>query len=208
MAANEISGSKLNKEEILNLATKIEGHPDNITPALFGGMTVSIYENKKVLYNNIFVPENVGFSALIPEFKLSTEKAREVLPKEISYKDAVFNISRVSMLISALSNGNLKLLKVACEDKLHQQYRGKLIEEFNNIIEICNKLNCLGVFLSGAGPTIMTLVEEKNLEFYNNIQAELFALNNHWEVKNLKMDSLGARIKNYNMNLCEMRGKL
>ncbi|SFB17227.1 homoserine kinase [Clostridium frigidicarnis] len=198
LAANEISGNKLDKKEILNLATKIEGHPDNITPALFGGMTVSICDNDEVLYNQIFAPENICFCALIPEFTLSTEKARAVLPKEISYKDAVFNISRVSMLVSALSNSNLGLLKVACEDRIHQIYRGELIDNFDDIIKICNDLNCLGIFLSGAGPTVMALVEETNLEFFEKISEMLSNLNNKWSIKKLRLDNVGATLKKRN----------
>ena len=198
LAANEISGNKLDKKEILNLATKIEGHPDNITPALFGGMTVSICDNDEVLYNQIFVPENICFCTLIPEFTLSTEKARAVLPKEISYKDAVFNISRVSMLVSALSNSNLGLLKVACEDRIHQIYRGELIDNFDDIIKICNDLNCLGIFLSGAGPTVMALVEETNLEFFEKISEMLSSLNNKWSIKKLRLDNVGATLKKHN----------
>lgn len=200
LAANEISGNKLNKKEILDLATKIEGHPDNITPALFGGMTVSIYENSNVLYNNIFVPENICFCSLIPEVTLSTEKARAVLPNEVSYKDAVFNISRVAMLISALSNSNLELLKVACEDRIHQSYRGELIDNFHDIIKICNDLNCLGIFLSGAGPTIMALVEENNLEFFNKTPKIINNLSNNWDMKKLKLDNVGATLKNISEN--------
>ncbi|WP_125152827.1 homoserine kinase [Clostridium rectalis] len=195
LAANEISGNKLNKKDILNLATKIEDHSDNITPALFGGMTVSISHKEETLFNSISVPDKICFCAIIPKFKLSTKEARAVLPKEVSYKDAVFNISRVSMLISSLYNSNLNLLKVACEDRIHESYRGTLIDNFEEVISICEELKCLGVFLSGAGPTVIALVEEGNLEFFKRLKERLIIFNSTWSIKKLRLDNFGAVIK-------------
>ncbi|MBE6066496.1 MAG: homoserine kinase [Clostridium lundense] len=197
LGANSIAGNKLDIDDILTLATEIEGHPDNIVPALLGGMTTAIYENDSVYFDKINIKEGVKFCALIPNFRLSTEKSRAVLPKEVSYKDAIFNVGRVSLMITSLINGNFDMLKVACQDKLHQPYRGKLIESYDEVVNTSKELGALGVFLSGAGPTIMTLLEEKDTEFYNNIRDALKGLNGEWIIKELYLDLKGATVKEY-----------
>jgi len=194
IGANEIAGGILTKEEILKLATGVEGHPDNVAPALLGGMTVAIEEDNKIYYSNINIAKGLKFYTLIPDFKLSTEESRSVLPKQIDYKDGVFNVGRVSLLITALTNGEFSLLKIACDDRLHQNFRGKLIEGFDTIKEKCEGLGCLGVFLSGAGPTIMALAEDSNESFYDEIQKFLNKLNSRWEVKPLDIDFEGAKL--------------
>lgn len=198
LAANEISGGKLDKSEVLELAAEIEGHPDNIAPALFGGMTVSVKEGKQVYYEKIKLPQGLKFCAIIPDFKLSTKASRAVLPDNIPYRDGVYNVGRVSLMIAALSNGNFDMLKLACRDKLHEVYRGSLISNFDDIVEECNRLNSLCVFLSGAGPTIMALLKEEDSDFCKHMEAHLAKLENRWIVKELKSDSDGARVLNIN----------
>ena len=107
IGAFALMGKNIDKEEILNLAVDIEGHPDNVCPAIFGGLISTIMTNdKKPLYNCVNVKDGIKFVALIPRFKLSTEKARAILPKEILFKDCVYNIGRAALLVSAFSNGN------------------------------------------------------------------------------------------------------
>jgi len=194
IGANEIAGGILTQEEILELAAEVEGHPDNVAPALLGGMTVAIQDENQVYCSKITVSNGLKFYTLIPNFKLSTEESRGVLPKEIDYKDGVFNVGRVALLISALTNGEFNLLKTACDDKLHQSYRGALIEGFHVIKEKCEELGSLGVFLSGAGPTIMALTEETNESFYSEARRFLDTLNNEWEIKPLDIDLEGAKV--------------
>lgn len=192
LAANEIGKGKLSRNEILEIASEIEGHPDNITPALFGGMTVSIKDGGQVYYEKINLPAGLKFCAIIPDFKLSTKDSRAVLPDSIPYKDGVYNVGRVSLLIAALSNGNFDLLRMACKDKLHENYRGSLIRNYHEIVEECNSLNSLCVFLSGAGPTIMTVLKEDDNEFCSHMKEYLMKLENKWILKELKSDSGGA----------------
>jgi homoserine kinase len=195
LAANEIAGSPLNKEDILSLATAIEGHPDNIAPALFGEMVLSIMDEDKIHYNKINFSNDIKFCALIPDFTLSTKESRDVLPKSISHIDAVFNVSRSSLLVSALMNGNYDLIKYACQDRLHQPYRGSLIANYDEIIKKCKELHCLGVYLSGAGPTIMAILKQEDTEFAPFILKYLKGLPHHWDVIELKPDLIGASIE-------------
>ncbi|APH19274.1 homoserine kinase [Clostridium botulinum] len=196
VSANELAGGVLNKKELLDLAVEVEGHPDNVNPAFCGGMTASISDNREVIYSKVKVSEGIKFCALIPDFTLSTEKARAVLPKSIDYKDGIFNVGRTALMISALNNGDFHLIKYACKDKLHQDYRAKLIENFYSIKKQCEKLNSLGVFLSGAGPTIMVMLREEDKDFSKNIKSFLETLKNKWEVRELKIDKLGTVVNN------------
>ncbi|MGN9165442.1 homoserine kinase [Tissierellaceae bacterium HCP3S3_D8] len=194
VGANELAGSPLSKEEVFHLATKIEGHPDNIAPALFGGLVVSVIDGNRILYNTIQVHKGVKFVALVPDFILSTREAREVLPDIISFGDGINNISRVSLLLSALSNGRFDLLRYSLQDALHQPYRGKLIPNFFNIINRCWEIGALGVYLSGAGPTVMCIVEEDDNRFIVEIEKYLVTLESAWDIKELHIDLDGTRI--------------
>lgn len=196
LAANEIGKGDLDKNEILEIASEIEGHPDNIAPALFGGMTVSLKDGSQVYYEKVKLPQGLKFCAIIPDFKLSTKDSRAVLPDSIPYRDGVYNVGRVSLMIAALSNGNFELLKLACKDRLHEIYRGSLISNYNEIVEECNRLNSLCVFLSGAGPTIMAVLKEEDTAFRKHMEAYLSKLENSWIVKELKSDFDGAYVAN------------
>lgn len=194
IGANEIAGSPLSVDEIFKISTEIEGHPDNIAPALFGGFVSSLMEKEDIFYNKINIAKGLKFVVLIPDFTLSTRKAREVLPKEISYKDAVENISRVSLLISSLVNGRFELLKPALQDKLHQPYRGDLIEGFHNIMEKIYDFGALGAYLSGAGPSLMAIVSENDNSFVRAMEEYLRSIDFAWNLIELKLDLDGSKI--------------
>lgn len=192
LAANELSKGRLNIKDVINIAAQIEGHPDNTTPAIVGGMTASIMENSDVLYEKINILEDIKFCAIIPSFRLSTQKAREVLPKMISFKDGVYNISRTALLISSLINKNYDLIKYALEDRMHQIYRKNLIEGYDDIVEKCYEYGALGAFLSGAGPTIMAILKEDDNKFVNKIEDYLKSINKSWKAIEMKIDKQGA----------------
>ncbi len=192
--AGEILGSKLSLDEIIEIATEIEGHPDNVSPAVLGGVVISIMEDNKVYHNKIDVKGDLKFMALIPDFSLSTEKARAVLPTTYSREDAIYNISRTSLLLSVLSNGRFDLIKYAIKDRIHQPYRGDLIPGYHEIMEECESLGCLGTYLSGAGPTIMTLHDGKNPELKKELEKFLSTLKDKWTVVELNMDNVGIKI--------------
>lgn len=164
------------RQEILELATKIEGHPDNVAPAIFGGLTVSVMSDG-VTTLNIPVKHDYRFVAMIPPFTLSTEKSRSVLPQELSRADAIANVSHLALMVASLINGYDDGLKLGFKDRLHQPYRGPLIQGFDDIMNILEKdERVLGAYLSGAGPTIMAVIDaqiqkvlselKKNLEIY------------------------------------------
>ena len=123
VAANKLYGLGLSKGELLDLATAVEGHPDNVAPALYGGLTVSLTEGEHAVTRRFPLSEKLFCTLLIPPFELSTALARGVMPKQVSMKDAVFNLSRAALLPRALADGDTELLRIAVEDRLHQPYR-------------------------------------------------------------------------------------
>lgn len=195
VGANEIAGGVLSKDEILELATEMEGHPDNVVPAFLGGCVTSVYEDGKVYYNKIDIPEGLKFYALIPNFKLSTKKAREILPRMVEFEDAVYNVGRVSLMTSALRDGKFELLRVAGKDKLHQTYRKHLISGYDEIQKVSEESGAYGVFLSGAGPTILVAVPSKDSEVYNKLRAEVSSLKYFWDIKEQFICNRGTIIK-------------
>ena len=134
LGANRMLGDVLNTQELLTLATSIEGHPDNVAPALLGGLTSSVFEDGKVYSVKRNVDETLCFAAIVPDYKLLTEAARAALPKEVSHKDAVYNLSRAALVPAAFCEGRHDLLAIATEDKLHQPYRMPLMPGSKEVV--------------------------------------------------------------------------
>lgn len=191
LAAFSIMKRDFDKKEILKIATEVEGHPDNVSPAIYGGANVSIL-NGDVFVERFEISEKFKFLAIIPDFELSTKDARQVLPKEYSKEDAVFNISRVSMLILSLISGDEDHLKVSLEDKIHEPYRLKLIPEIGEIEKIIKESNSIGHYLSGAGSTIMLILNSNDETTESEIRKKLECLSNSYLVMPLEIDKRGA----------------
>lgn len=179
ISANYILGNKLSLEDdILNMAVQLEGHPDNVSPAILGGIVSGVVrKNEDFKYVKINAPKNLKAIVAIPNFHLSTEKARNALPKEISFKDAIFNISRAALLTSALSSNRLDLLEVATEDKLHQDYRAKFIPGLKELFKQAKNAGAYSVTISGAGSSILALVknDENIIKKVSNAMKESFS---------------------------------
>jgi len=189
IAANELSGSGLSREELLQIATNIDGHPDNVVPAFLGGVAVGAMDNGKLIYHKLNVPKlkELAFAVIIPNFPLPTEHARSVLPKKYSRDDVVFNSSRTALLTAALVDGHFGLLKTAMQDAIHQPYRSKLVPGMDDIFKECLDHGALGVFLSGAGPTIIAVVP---CEQTNSFQPSLCQ---GWTMRFIEPDFVGAK---------------
>jgi len=157
-AALALAGASLTPEEILDLTLPFEGHPDNITPALLGGLTVSTLVEGRVRCVKLPVPDGLQVVAVVPEFHLSTAKARKALPPTVPRADAVFNVGRVALFLGALQAGRLDLLREAARDRLHQPYRASLVPGMAEVLAEGERAGALACFLSGAGPTLLALV--------------------------------------------------
>ncbi|PHV72020.1 homoserine kinase [Sporanaerobium hydrogeniformans] len=191
--ANAMSQSFFSKEELVQMAAQLEGHPDNTTPALLGGMTIGAMNEEDMKYVKVRVPENIHFAVMIPDFTLSTELARSVLPKEVSLKDAVFNASRAGLLAASMITGDVENLSLAMEDCLHEPYRSKLIPHMDEILKTAKIHGAKGAYLSGAGPTLIAVV--KNVVAFRREMVEYLAgLENNWQVQMLQVDNEGAKV--------------
>jgi homoserine kinase len=184
-------GKELDKDIILEIATEVEGHPDNVSPAIFGGLTASMKYENKVFTKKHKVHDSIIFHAFIPNFPLSTSEARGVLPNSIPFEDVVFNISRIPLLLKGFEENNKELINVAIQDRLHQPYRKMLISGYDEIEKICRQNGGYGVYLSGAGPTMMCISDDK--ECLYKLEKSLEKMDN-WTVKGLRIDNEGIKI--------------
>jgi len=159
LAANALLGSPLGQHKLLALACEIEGHPDNVTPALFGGLTLTLSGEDGLVVERIPVPEQ-RVAVVLPEFVLSTKVARQALPDVVPLADAVFNIGRVGLLVRALENGDYDRLALAMEDRLHQPYRLPLIPGMADAFRAGREAGAAAVALSGAGPSVIAFAPD------------------------------------------------
>ena len=192
LAANEISKADLSRDEILAIAARIEGHPDNVAPAIMGGMTVNVTDFGKFKYVRTDVPEDLMFAAFVPEFTLSTKKARGVLPKTVSVRDAVFNMGRSALLMSSIMTGKYENIRAATADKLHQRYRKKFIPNIDDVFKAAYRADALGVYLSGAGPAVVAIIKADNENFVKKMNYFVKTKINGWNMHILKPDNMGA----------------
>ena len=181
---------KLSREEWLKIATAREGHPDNAAPALYGGLVASI-SGETILCSRAIFPPEWTVVAVTPEFELETRKARSVLPAEIPYRDAVFNLQRVAFLISQLSQGRRDGIREAMRDRLHQPYRGPLMPGLQEILDMGDEPGLIGRALSGAGPTVVALADSCENEIAENMCRVFRSRGLNAEARLLKADNEG-----------------
>ncbi|WP_347491447.1 homoserine kinase [Desulfoscipio sp. XC116] len=173
IAANRLSGANLSKREMLALACSMEGHPDNIAPALLGGLVIYASVEAEITWTKIDLPAGLNAVVAVPDFAMSTRDSREALPHMVTMRDAVFNIGRAALLVAALQKGDLSVLGTAMEDKLHQAFRAGLIPGFKKVVSAARLAGARGVALSGAGPAIVALADN-NQELIAEVMKETF----------------------------------
>jgi homoserine kinase len=194
IGAAELTGRSLSHEEILRLALPFEGHPDNITASLVGGLTACCLSAGEVRYVRIPLPEGISVVAVIPDRQLSTAEARRALPRQVPFADAVYNVSRAALLVGAMVAGNLDLLDEATRDRLHQPYRAKLLPGMEEVLEVARRAGALAAFLSGAGSTVAALVNQ-GAETVGAEMAEAWARSGmRAEVRVLAIDRQGVQL--------------
>lgn len=160
-AGNILSGNRFNDDELLGFATEIEGHPDNVAPALLGGFTISYMDGRKAHSLRVEPAKPLKFIAVVPERRLPTVLARQAIPKTVLHHDAVFNTSRASLLVGALLSGEYQYLASGLEDKLHQPYRAHLIPGLEDVFEAARNAGAYNAIISGAGSTVMAYADVK-----------------------------------------------
>jgi homoserine kinase len=155
VAANALMGSPLSDNDMLEVGTELEGHADNVAPALFGGLQVTALDGSRVTRVDVPLPAGLKCVAFVPELSMPTHETRNLLPKRLARDDAVFNSSRAALLVAALSTGRWDALNVAMEERLHQRPRSALFPQMFDLFRAAGEAGAHGAYLSGGGSTVM-----------------------------------------------------
>jgi homoserine kinase len=170
---SELTRIRWDKQRLLEAVTQLEGHPDNASPAIFGGFTVSTRLDAAVRCLHFPVTDRARFIALIPEFGISTEKARQLVPASFSKVDTVHSLNRAAFIAAAFASGKLELLRGCFDDRLHQPYREQLIPQLSRVIQAGEAAGAIGGFLSGSGSAIICVSLGAEVEIAKAMQREL-----------------------------------
>ena len=190
-ALNKLTRAGLDRQQLLELVTGLEGHPDNASPAIFGGFTVSGFVGKSVRCLKFSVSSTVQFVTLIPPFKISTEKARALMPQTFSRPDAAHSLNRAALITAAFAGGKYELLRGLFDDRFHQPYREPLIPQLSRVIQAGEKAGAMGGWLSGSGSAIICLAVEKAEAVAKAMQKQLPQA----EMKILAADNDGFKLE-------------
>ncbi len=199
IAANKLLGSPADETALLSIATEVEGHPDNVAPAILGGFVLASQEDDgSIVYRKLNWPNEWDITVCIPDFELSTNIARSVLPESVPMQDAIFNTKHLAMLIDAVNTKDEKLMKVALHDKLHQPYREKLVPGMKEIMEAFkHEDGVLGCVLSGAGPTMLIISHKYDLDKIKSTVKEI------WEPQSVKVDIRTLKVEQNGAEIIE-----
>ena len=192
MGANVLRGNKLSTQGLLNITNAMEGHPDNLAPAFFGGLTASMVDNGLPVTVNFPLHPDWEFLALVPDFDLPTPLARSVLPTEYDRADAVYNIAHGALVLKALELGDEKLLRNAMQDRIHQPYRKKMIEDYDQIESLIRTTGA-AFCVSGAGPTLLCITRNPGLEEKLAKKLDMITKAN-WQMIPLHIEFQGAHV--------------
>lgn len=195
-AANALAGNICSRDELAQMAAQLEGHPDNSNPAIFGSMVVGALDEKEMKYVRLELPKDLVFAIMVPDFPVSTEKARAVLPESYSRGDVVFNASRAALLVASMLTGKYENFDMVMEDRVHQPYRAALIPNMEAIFAHAKEYGAAASYLSGAGSTLMAMVKREDAaDFREKMAAYLRTLPHNWELTVLEPDMAGVRIE-------------
>jgi homoserine kinase len=165
LVANTAAGCPMDEDGLLALATELEGHPDNVAPALLGGLVVALDQpGARPITVQVPVPSALSAVVFTPTFSMPTKRARQLLPNLVPRRDAIFNASRTALFLASLQSGRFDLLRIATQDRLHQPYRSRLFPAMPTIIEAALDAGACGACLSGAGSALLALAVDRHDE--------------------------------------------
>lgn len=193
-AANALLGGPLDPQALIDLATEIEGHPDNVAPALLGGLVACARTGAGVRWVRL-APASLRIVAAVPDYPVSTEDARRLLPAQVPFEDAVFNVTRTALLVAALTGGRADLLAEATEDRLHQPYRERLVPGLTRVFAAARRAGAYGVALSGSGPTVLAFGDARGIG--EAMAAAFRAAGAGCRILDLEIDTNGAVVEEF-----------
>ena len=191
-AGNALNGEPLSQDDLLRIAARVEGHPDNVAPAIYGGMRIAALENGGVMSAPVPVPSELSAVLYIPSVAMPTDEARGLLGADVPRADAVFNIARAALLVRGMATGDLRHLRIATDDRLHQPARQAIFFPMKNIIRAALGAGALGAFLSGAGSTVLALAVEKEFTIGYEMADAAAKSGLDGEIRIVKPTALGA----------------
>ena len=195
LGGNSLAGNPLSQAEIMEMAIALEGHPDNVVPALKGNCLLSVEDNGAWQIATIPWHQDIIPIVAIPNFELSTREARAVLPREYTRSDVIFDVSRMGLLIEALKTNNASWLKTALADRMHQPYRQRLIKGYQEIRQAAIAAGAYGVVISGAGPTLLALTNSQQVErVISSMKTVWNSVGVRSQIEALEIDRHGAKV--------------
>lgn len=196
VTVNELNGRVLSIQDMIHFATQIEGHPDNVIPAMVGGLTVAMKNNQEILYQKFPFFDNIHLVACIPEYTLSTEEMRKILPSEYSREDVIFNLSRIAYLMGSICRQDREGFFAALDDAIHQPFRGQKIPGFFEIREYLHEKGKGEAVISGSGSTILLMLRDPISSSDEAEMRELFAQKGTTDlvIKKVNWESQGIRV--------------
>ncbi len=192
LGAAALHGRELTKQELLEITDALEGHPDNLAPAIWGGFTTALAHEGRPCAVGYPVARGLRFCAFVPDFMTNTHEARAALPKLVSHEDAAFTVAHALALLCALGAGDDDAIRRAMDDRLHEPYRKRLIPAFDALKHAAESADCVAFFISGSGPTCMAIYRDEG--FPARAQEAVSSLPGAWRVLPLEIDLEGARI--------------
>jgi homoserine kinase len=197
VAANCLAGKPLSQVDVMQLAIELEGHPDNVVPALLGGCRLAASNTPSGSWEICDIPWHPDIVPVvaIPDFELSTAEARQVLPADYSRADAIFNAAHLGLLVRALATGDRNWLRCALQDKIHQPYRQSLIKGYEAVQKAALNAGACGMVISGAGPTLLALTDVTNVgAVVREMAAAWMEFGVKADVRAIAIDTQGAQI--------------
>lgn len=190
VGAEQMMGATFSDDQLLSLCTTMEGHPDNVAPAIFGGLVGGFTDDSvttPVIYG---VSRKWNMVTVIPDYHVRTEEARKVIRWDIDLKTSIYNTGHILGLVKAIETGDAEMARKACKDKIHEPYRKALIKDYDDVRKLCEEEDSVAFFISGSGSTMIAMLDDLNrsVELCNRLQAAY----PHFEVRNLKISREGV----------------
>ena len=195
IAGDKATGIGLSQDEILRLAAEIEGHADNVGPALLGGLQIVVSSNQEWVTSQVPIPKKISLIIFIPDKLVLTSEARSSLPEAVTLDDAKFNIGRASLFVNSMAQGDIDHLGIATQDRLHQDYRAALLPGINSVMKGALSAGADCVFISGSGPSVIAISEDRGMTVCYEMRESASKAGVHGEIRITQPSLYGASLQ-------------
>ena len=195
IAGDKATGIGLSRAEILRLAAEMEGHADNVGPALLGGLQIVVSSNQEWVTSQVPIPKKISLIIFIPDKLVLTSEARSSLPEAVTLDDAKFNIGRASLFVNSMAQGDIDHLGIATQDRLHQDYRAALLPGINSVMKGALSAGADCVFISGSGPSVIAISEDRGMTVCYEMSESASKAGVHGEIRITQPSLYGASLQ-------------